>query len=238
MFAYVPGDSLAHRLDPRTKLAFQAVFAVATFVHATPRGLAALTVVAGGVLLAARTPPRTVAGQFRSLAPFLVGGPALSALTLGSPWVVPARAVPAALASYRVALLLAVSAAYVRSTPARDSRAAVQRLVPGRAGALLGLCVGFVLRFLPLLRADLRRVREAANARLGTERSTVERVKVVGVAGLRRLFRRSDRFALALQARCFAWNPTLPRLAFSRLDWLGLAASAALLAATLLPLVA
>jgi biotin transport system permease protein len=32
------------------------------------------------------------------------------------------------------------------------------------------------------------------------------------VTGLRRTLRRADRFALALQARCFAWNPTLPAL--------------------------
>jgi hypothetical protein len=33
-----------------------------------------------------------------------------------------------------------------------------------------------------------------------------------------RAFSRSDQLAVALQARCFAWNPTLPRLRFGRLD--------------------
>jgi biotin transport system permease protein len=85
-------------------------------------------------------------------------------------------------------------------------------------GVVLGAGVGFVLRFLPLLRDDLSMIRAAMDARLGSERSLRERIRLVGVTGLRRVFARADRFALALQARCFAWNPTLPPLAFARRD--------------------
>jgi biotin transport system permease protein len=56
-------------------------------------------------------------------------------------------------------------------------------------------------------------------ARLGTERSLAERIRLVGVTGLRRVFLRSDRLALALRARCFSWNPTLPPLSFARRDY-------------------
>jgi biotin transport system permease protein len=111
-----------------------------------------------------------------------------------------------------VVLLLLVSTAYVRTTRVRESRAAIQRLLPGRVGVVLGASVGFVLRFLPLLRRDLSTIRAALNARLGSERSLHERIRLVGVTGLRRVFARADGFALALQARCFAWNPTLPAL--------------------------
>ncbi|MFB6233251.1 MAG: energy-coupling factor transporter transmembrane protein EcfT, partial [Haloarculaceae archaeon] len=40
----------------------------------------------------------------------------------------------------------------------------------------------------------------------------------------------ADRLAVALRARCFAYNPTLPPLSFSRIDYpvLGLAAALAL----------
>ncbi|MFB6122113.1 MAG: energy-coupling factor transporter transmembrane protein EcfT [Haloferacaceae archaeon] len=215
---YVPGDSLAHRLDPRAKLAVQAAFAVAAFANTTPVGLAGLTALALAVLGCSATPLLSTLREYRAFAPFLVAAPLVEGATLGPPWFVAADAVFPALASYRVVLLLLVSTAYVRTTPVRDSRAAIQRSIPGRLGVLLGAGVGFVLRFFPLLRADLVSIRDATDARLGSERSTFERIRLVATTGLRRALLRSDRFALALQARCFAWNPTLPPLAFSRYD--------------------
>ena len=215
---FVPGGSLAHRLDPRSKLLFQAGFAAAAFAHTTPRGLAALTPLALAALALSGTPPVATLWDYRAFLPFLIAGPAVAAATLRPPYVVPGDAVVPALASYRVVLVLLVSAAYVRTTTARESRAALQRSIPGRPGILLGAGVGFVLRFLPVLRRDLATVRAATRARLGDRRSLRERIALVGVTGLRRVFRRADGFALALQARCFSWNPTLPPLRFRWID--------------------
>ena len=217
-FGYVPGETVAHKLDPRTKLLFQAGFAAAAFAHTTPLGLAALTALALLTLALSATPPLATLRDYRAFLPFLVAGPLIEGATLGPPYFVAADAVVPALSSYRVVLLLVVSAAYVRTTTARESRAALQRSIPGRPGVLLGAGVGFVLRFLPVLRRDLATVRSAIDARLGDRRSLRERIRLVGVTGLRRVFRRSDGFALALQARCFSWNPTLPPLRFRRID--------------------
>lgn len=216
MLSYRPGDSLAHRLDPRTKLAVQIAFAAAAFAHTTLEGLAALTVLAAGMLATARTPPIPTLWAYRFALPLLLVGPVLEGLT----WIGfdPAAAFGTALASYRVLLILLVSAAYVQTTPVRASRAAIQRVVPGRAGQFLGMGVAFVFRFLPLLRADIGRIRDAVAARLGTERPVHERMALVTVAGLDRALARADRLSLALRARCFAWNPTLPALSFARLD--------------------
>ena len=90
--------------------------------------------------------------------------------------------------------------------------------------------VGFVFRFLPLLRRDIARLRDGSAARLGTERSIRERMRLVAVGGLNRAFQRAERFELAVQARCLAWNPTLPRLRFARRDAPVLALAAGLLA--------
>ncbi|WP_254769022.1 energy-coupling factor transporter transmembrane component T family protein [Salinilacihabitans rarus] len=218
MLSYEPDDALAHRLDPRSKLAFQAAFAITALAHPTPRALAALTAVALAALAAARTAPLRALYASRFALLLLAVAPLVSALTLGPPWFDSAATVAPALSSYRVLLILLVSAAYVRSTPIRDSRAAIQRTVPGRPGQLLGVGVALVFRFLPVLRGDLRTIREASAARLGTERGALERVTHLGVLALRRVFVRADRLSLALQARCFAWNPTLPALSFSRLD--------------------
>ena len=212
MITYAAGDTPLHRLDPRTKLFVQAAVAVAAFAHTTPRGLLLLTAFVLCVCWLAATPVLASLRTYRAFLPFLVAAPAVEGATLGAPWFVPADAVTPALASYRVFLLLLVSTAYIRTTRVRESRAAIQWLLPGRAGVVLGAGVGFVLRFLPLLRDDLASIRSAMDARLGSARPLRERVRLIGLTGLRRVFARADRFALALQARCFAWNPTLPPL--------------------------
>jgi len=218
MITYAADDTPIHRLDPRIKLFVQAAVAVAAFAHTSPRGLLLLTAVVVGVCWLATTPLLASLRSYRAFLPFLVAGPLVEGATLGDPWFVPADAVTPALASYRVVLLLLVSTAYIRTTRVRESRAAIQWLLPGRAGVVLGAGVGFVLRFLPLLRDDLSTIRQAMDARLGSERPIRERIRLIGVTGLRRVFARADRFALALQARCFAWNPTLPPLSATRRD--------------------
>lgn len=232
--AYRPGDSVAHRLDPRSKFAVQFGFVAAAFAYTTPTGLTWLTALTGLLLAGARMSPLGAVRELRYLLPFLVGGPLLQGLTVGPPWFVVADAIPPALASYRIFLVVLVSAAYVRTTPVRDSRAAIQWAVPGRFGRFLGVGVGFVFRFLPVLQRDLGRIREAQRARLGGRRPVRDRARRLAVAGLNRAFERADTFALALQARCFAWNPTLPELRLGHRDVPALALAGGLLGVAVL----
>lgn len=234
MLSYEPDDTFAHRLDPRSKLAVQMGFAIAALSHTTPRALIACTLLTGGILVTTRVPLGRTLAAYRVALVVLVAGPLVTTLSLGSPWVDPSEGVGPALASYRALLVLLVSAAYVRSTPVRDSRAAIQRTIPGKPGRLLGAGIALVFRFLPVLRADLRTIREAMAARLGTERSALERASTTGILGLSRAFTRADRLALAMQARCFSWNPTLPTLAFSRVDVPAFALAGALVISILL----
>ena len=240
MLRYTSGDSLVHRLDPRTKLLAQAAFAATAFVYTTPRGLAALTLVTAAFLAAGRLSPLDAIRGYLPALPFLAAGPAVSVVEIRL-WAVgvdPGAAVGPLLASYRVLLVLVVSAVYLHTTPVRDSQAAIQRLVPGRSGRLLGIGVALVFRFLPLLRGDLRRVREASATRLGGERGLRDRMEVVASAGIRRAFERADRLALALRARCFAWNPTLPELRFGRADAVGLGVAVGLVGVAVVGIIA
>lgn len=234
MLTYEPGDAVAHRLDPRAKLAVQAGFAVAAFAHTTPQGLAVLSVVVAGIAAGAALSPLRALSAYRGLLPFLLAGPALAAVRPGPPWLAVGPAVDASLASYRVLLVLVVSAAYVRTTPVRETRAAIAWAVPGRTGRLLGTGVGFVFRLLPVLRRDVDGIRDAMAARLAEARPVHERMALAAGAGLRRAFRRADRFALALRARAFAWNPTLPALAFRPADYALTAAGVALAASAVI----
>ena len=236
MLQYEPAETVAHRLDPRTKLFVQVAFALAAFAYTTPGGLAALTVLALVVLGLSGLGLAEALWSYRFVFPFLVLAPVVGGLTLGAPWFRVSDAVAPALASYRVVLVLLVGGAYVRTTPIRESQAAIQRLVPGRVGRVLGLGVGFVFRFLPLIRHDLTTIRDAMAARLGDERPLAERIQLVTTAGLSRSFERADRLTLALQARCLSWNPTMPKLRFSRVDVLPLLLGVGLLGASVLPL--
>ncbi|MFC7156441.1 energy-coupling factor transporter transmembrane component T family protein [Halomarina halobia] len=218
MTTYAPGGTLAHRLDPRTKLAVQAGFAAAAVAHTTPRGLAICTAVAAVALGAARLSPLSALSDLRALLPFLVLAPLVQGLALGPPWFVPSDAYAPALASYRVLLVVLVSAAYVRTTPVRESQAAVQWLVPGKPGRVLALGVGLVFRHVAVLRGDLRRSRRAMDARLGGERPLADRIRLLATAGLARSLGRTDALSLAMRARCLSWNPTLPPLSLGPRD--------------------
>jgi biotin transport system permease protein len=162
--------------------------------------------------------------------------PLIAALSIGTPGLSADRALDSLRAIARVVPVLLVSAAYVHATPVRDTRAAVQRTVPGRAGQLLGTGIGLTFRYVPVVRADLRTVRDAVAARGGDERPFHERVARITTLVLARTLDRSDQLSVALQARCFAWNPTLPGLAFTRPDYPALGAAAVLIALPFLPL--
>ncbi|MFC7138804.1 energy-coupling factor transporter transmembrane component T family protein [Halosimplex aquaticum] len=237
MLTYEPGDSLAHGLDPRAKLAVQFGIAIAVFSHPTARGFAVGGAVALAALAAGRLSPVRVLRAYRVVFLFLAVGPVLGGLALGDPWFRVGPALESARAVARVVPVVFVSAVYVRTTPVRETRAAIQRLLPGRIGRLFGVGVGLVFRFFPVVLGDLRTVRAAVRARAGERRPLRDRVSRVLARGLQRSQLRADRLTLALRARCFAWNPTLPALRFRTRDYLVAALGLALACAPLFTLV-
>jgi len=219
MLTYRPGATFAHRLDARTKFLFQVGFAVAAFARPTPTRLGALAVVAGFALLAGRLSPIAVLRSYWFVFLMLLLSPVSAVVSISQPFVEFERATESLLAVSRVVLVLFVGAVYVRTTPVRESRAVIQRHVPGRLGQALGVGVALTFRFLPVLRRDLLSVRDAIRARGGESRSVVDRAQRIAIVGLARALDRADRLSVALRARCFAWNPTLPALAFQRIDY-------------------
>ncbi len=218
MLTYVPGETVVHRLDPRAKLGFQLGFAVAAFANPEPAWLGGVTLVALAALAAARLSPLVVLRSYRVIFAVLALGPLIAGFRPGPPWFLVDPALDSVLAIARVVPVLLVSAAYVHATPVRDTRAAIQWAIPGRFGQLLGVGVGMTVRFVPLVRADVRRVREAIAARGGDRRPLHDRVGRLGLLSARRALARADRLSVALQARCFAWNPTLPPLSVGPAD--------------------
>lgn len=234
MIGYESETTPLHRLDPRSKLLGQFGFAVAALAADTPPVLGVLTALAVGGLAAARLTPWRVLWGYRFVLVLLATAPLFASLRLGPPWVDPEQAPGSVVAGYRLLLVLLVSAAYVRTTPVRETRAAIQHHVPGRLGQLLGVGVALVFRLFPVLLDDLRRARLALQARSGHGLGRVEWSRRLAQTGLNRAFERATTLSLALRARCFAWNPTAPRLQFRWPDYLLLVAAAALAVSPLL----
>ena len=228
MITYQHGDTFLHGLDPRSKLLVQFGFAAAVLGSTAGWWLGSMTALALLGLGLARLSPLRVLWTYRFVFVILGFAPLLASVTVAPLGLDPSRAVDPVLAGYQVLLVLLVSSAYVRTTPVRGTRAALQRHVPGRPGQLLGVGVARVFRFFPLLLADLRRSRHALRARGGDARGLVERTWRLALLGLQRAFGRADTLALALRARCFAWNPTLPVLRFSGPDYLAVLVGVAL----------
>lgn len=218
MSAYEPGDSLAHRFDPRSKLAFQVGFAVAAVAHGSVPWLAASFTVAVGALATARLSPVRAIRATWPIVLVLGLGPLLGGVTLGEPWFRVGPAISSLRSVLRIVPILFVSAAFVHATPARDVRAAIQWAVPGRFGRLLGVGVGLTSRLLPAVGRDVASVRAAVAARGGEVRPFYERAGLITALSVRRTIGRADALALALRSRAFSYNPTLPALQFRAID--------------------
>lgn len=236
MLTYSPGNSPLHRLDPRSKLCFQFGFAIAAFVSPSIPRLLALLVIGATAVRIAGLPVLRAVWSYRVVLAVLTIAPLIAGASLGPPWIRVDRAVDSALSVTRVIPILLVSAAYVHATPVRETRAAIQRTIPGRAGQLVGIGVALTVRYVPVLRADVREVRDALAARGGDHRPVRKRAGKIVALSLRRAFDRSDQLAVALEARCFAWNPTLPRLVFSRMDYVVVGLGGVLAVSPLVPL--
>lgn len=223
MLTYTPGNSVVHRLDPRSKLCFQFGFAIAAFVQPSLPRLLGLVVLGAACLWLAGLSVRRALRSYAVVLLVLSVAPLIAGATVGPPWFDTDRALDSLQAVARVVPVLLVSAAYVHATPVRDTRAAIQRTIPGRPGQLLGMGVGLTFRYVPVLQDDLRTVRDAVLVRGGDRQPFRNRVGRIATLSLVRTLDRTDQLSVALQARCFAWNPTLPTLTFSRVDYLVLA---------------
>lgn len=156
--------------------------------------------------------------SYRFVGLVLLIAPLLEGITIQSPWFSITEAIPPALASYRVSLLILLSAVYIHTTAPRDSRAAIQRTIPGKPGQLLGVGVMIIFHIFPRLLTVISQRRAAMRMRLSQTRPLTRQIELLTTNILILIFHQSDQYSKALQSRCFAWNPTLPPLRFDRTD--------------------
>ena len=224
--AYVPGNTLVHRLDARAKLVLLLIATVASFAAPAPWGLAVVAAGLAVALAASKTSPATVLLGLRPAAIILLLSLVSNAVVLiGQPGFSLAGLTRSAVVICRIALVVGFALSFSATTaPPAIADAIASLLAPlGRLGVPVGsiaMSSSIALRFTPLTVEEVERIRCAQRARgarldeggLTARLRSWAQVLVPLVVGL---FRRADELASAMCDRCYTGEQTalLGRLA-------------------------
>lgn len=212
----------AARVDARVKLILLLLATVGVFSAQSPVVLSAWAVVLFGALGAARMRPSRILSAMRPVAIVLtftlianlVSCDGRATIELAGPvGLDPAGGLRGLLAVVRIVLLVGFSLVVAASTTGTQlSDACVRLLRPcarwGVPVGPLGTVLSLALRFIPLVSEELNRIRLAQRARGASfdNGTVIERIGVwasVLTPLMIGLFRRADRLAEAMSARCY-----------------------------------
>lgn len=251
---YFPGDSLLHRLDPRTKILTVIALSVAIFLPAKWPGFALVTaLVLTGVALA-RVPVLFILRGLRPIMIFLAITVVFNAfltpgepvLTLGTWHITREGLVLSAVAAVRLILLVVVASLLTLTTsPIRLTDGFERLLRPfsplGVPAHELALMMTIALRFIPTLADEADRIMRAQAARgadfqSGNAMNRIRGLVPVMVPLFVAAFRRADELATAMEARGYRGGQGRTKmrdLVFSVRDYLGLVLIAGVVAAVI-----
>ena len=246
---YFPGDTVVHRLDPRTKLILVIVFIVALFQANSWPGYGLVTLAALGSMALAKIKPGTM---FKGVKPmlFIIALTALLNIfyTAGTPvlpgWIITwegiARAVQMIL---RIVLLISGTFLLTYTTSPIALTDGLELLL-GPLKKLhvpvheMTIMMSMALRFIPTLISETDKIMSAQKAR-GADFETgslFQRAKAllpILVPLFVSAFRRADELAVAMESRCYhggEGRTRMKQLSMQRRDALALALGAAFLA--------
>lgn len=248
---YCEGDSFAHGLDPRTKLAFVFLYLVAAFVADSVWTIAVMAAVAVASLMASRISFGQAARMLRPFVWLLLFVVVFDVLFYGGDGIIfelgvlkvstdgIAYAIKSAVRF--CCMLLGTSALMYTTSPTELTDGFAMLLSPLRRlgiridGAALALSM--TLRFIPLVTEEFARVKEAQESRLADFSGTVSGKLKVYVPVFVPLFsgalRRADTLALAIENRgygsCGA-RTCIRSYGMHAYDWAVIAGSSVLLA--------
>jgi energy-coupling factor transport system permease protein len=220
---YLPVDSVVHRLDPRTKILATLLMLTVTFAIRNFAGLATLTAVLGGVVLAARIAPTYLLRGIRPLLWLVVfafvmqvffgesGGHPL--IRWGPVVVTRENLIQGVFYGWRLIVLVIATTLMTLTTSPVEFTDGLERLLRplqrvGVPAHDLAMMMTIALRFIPTLLEEAEKIMKAQMAR-GAEfsRGSVPRRARALIPLLVPLFvgafRRADALALAMEARCY-----------------------------------
>jgi energy-coupling factor transport system permease protein len=254
---FLPGDSLLHRLDPRTKILGLAAMLCAVFVNPSAMGVLVTAVGVISLVVLSGTGWRVWAfglGRFGWMLALVAGMNLIfnssGQLLFVNGWELPftKEGIETSL-KFTLQLAEAITLSMIltfTTTPGQLTRAVQRVASPLKRLKVpvedVGVVLLLAMRFIPLLQQELRTIIDAQRSR-GVEFSRgnfvarSRNLAAVLVPALSGTLRRADTLALAMTARGF--QPGRPRsefrpLRFSGIDFSALACIAALLVARVL----
>jgi energy-coupling factor transport system permease protein len=218
---FIPGHSLAHRLDPRAKILIMLVFITALFLATSLSGWLILTAFIVVAVLASQVPTRILARSLRPVLFIIILTVALNLfMTRGVPLfrLGPLVATREGLAfglllGYRIVLLITFSSLLTLTTSPIALTDGIEALLKpftrlGVPAHELAMMMSIALRFIPTLLEEADKIMKAQMARgadfesgsfMQRARSLVPLLVPLFVSA----FRRADELAMAMEARCY-----------------------------------
>jgi energy-coupling factor transport system permease protein len=254
---YVPGDSVVHRLDPRTKILATLFLLAIMFAIREFAGLAILTLLLALVAVAARIAPTYLLRGLRPLLWLLVfaavlqvffGEPGGHPVFQWGPVVVTRENLSqAAFYGWRLLLLVLSTTVMTLVTSPMEFTDGMERLLRpfqrvGVPAHDLAMMMTIALRFIPTLLEEAEKVMKAQMARGAdfTRGSLPARIRALTpllVPLFVGAFRRADALATAMEARCYRGGEHRTRMNVLRFGTRDLVASAVIVAVATLALV-
>ena len=249
---FFPGDSLLHRLDPRTKIVLLFFFLAAIFIFDSPLAYAALTAFTAALIAVSRVPPLLMLKALKPLSwiiafTFVIhlvstpGDAFFHVWLFDFTWQGAAKGFFIAL---RLVLLILLSALLTYTTSPLALTDALETLMQpakrvGVPAHEIAMMMTIALRFVPTLIEEADKIMKAQQARGAdfTEGSVIERVKgfvPILVPLFISAFRRADDLALAMEARCYrggVGRTQMKALRISSIDYVAYAFGALFFAA-------
>lgn len=218
---YFPGQSVVHRLDPRSKIAFCTVYIAALFVANSTAEYLLATLVFVLVAIFSRVPLRMVLKSIKPLWLIVLltvifqmfSGDGVILAKFGRLTITQTGLETGLLMSLRLVLLIVMSSLLTLTTSPLDLTDAIERLLGpfkriGVPAHEIAMMMTIALRFIPTLIEEMDRIMKAQQSRGAefSEGSLVKRARSIVpliVPLFVSAFRRADELAMAMEARCY-----------------------------------
>ncbi len=227
-------SSLLHRIDARFKVAILLLLSTSS-IYSGFTGLSVLLIAQVLIVYAA---PISVIKLIRELKIFFIFlGFVFCARALSTPgeklfridflhmglMVTQQGVLSGALICFRLFLVVMLGYLFIWSTFSSQIRAAVAwylKPVPWIPEKRVAFMLSLLIRFLPMIVQEAREISDAQRARcIENRKNPVYRFVKVAVPMIRKIFLRAEDLVLAMEARGYSENRTLPHLYSKKSDW-------------------
>ena len=236
-----PGQSLLHRLDPRTKQVLMLGLSVVS-VGGGIYFLSILSITLAFLFRSVRLKLFRLIREIRYFLFFLLFVLIVRTATLDSGWMPAVSKVAAAeavLVCWRLLVVVLMGILLMATTRIAHIRAALvwfMKPVPFVDEKMTATMVGLVVRFLPVILAQAAEISDAQRARgIEGRKNPFVRLVKFSIPLFRRVFLGADELAVAMQARCYSEDRTLPELSFGRWDGWAMGSGVLLCLTVLIP---